>query len=130
MEIFHNGKRVKIGDYKDEIIYVPAQNKKRYILRYKNPYFTYDEAMEKISENAKNGNSEPLKKKDYKKLLGNKKVPEIPEILTKVPSDSAFLYVKNPKNLIKILETKITRTGEVFGYEPGQFIKDMIKEYF
>ncbi len=130
MDIYRNGKMVNIGDIKDEIVYKKANTMYGYTLEYAKPYLTYDEAMKQIEENAKKGNKITPKKKDYEALIGDVEVPEIPAIFENIPSNFAVLYVKNPKNLVKILDTKFTSLGSLIWYEPGKFLKDMIEEYF
>lgn len=113
MDIYRNGKMVNIGDIKDEIVYKKANTMYGYTLEYAKPYLTYDEAMKQIEENAKKGNKITPKKKDYEALIGDVEVPEIPAIFENIPSNFAVLYVKNPKNLVKILDTKFTSLGSL-----------------
>jgi hypothetical protein len=49
-------------------------------------------------------------KKDYKAMLSGATVPEIPTIFAHIPADSMVLYVRNPANLLDILNQKSNTT--------------------
>lgn len=57
-------------------------------------------------------------------------LPEIPAIFTHVPSDSMVLYVKNPTNLLDILDQKSNTTNRLSGFDVSQSIKEFITTFF
>ena len=69
-------------------------------------------------------------KSDYKALMSGSTLPEIPAIFTHVPSDSMVLYVKNPTNLLDILDQKSNTTNRLSGFDVSQSIKEFITTFF
>ena len=57
-------------------------------------------------------------------------IPEIPAIFSHVPSDSMVLYVRNPTNLLDILDQKSNTTTRLSGLDVSQSIKHFITTFF
>jgi hypothetical protein len=94
-----------------------------YTLRYKKDTYTIAEVKAKLEEQrikTESGslqkhldepkNNIPPVKKDYKAMLSGATVPEIPTIFAHIPADSMVLYVRNPANLLDILNQKSNTT--------------------
>lgn len=69
-------------------------------------------------------------KKDYKALMNWASVPEIPAIFSHIPSDSMVLYIKNPQNLIALLNQKSDTTRRISGIDVSEDIKAAMIEFF
>jgi len=86
--------------------YIPETTWKKYFsdqtytLDYKNKYLTLEQAKKEISKI----NNLKVKKKDYKKLLWDKKVKNIPQIYKHIPKDSIFFDIKNPQFLLSFIK--------------------------
>ncbi len=75
-----------------------------YTLKRKKSTYTYEEALEKNEEALEKLDwSKQVNYKDYKKLIWNQEVKNIPEIYKKIPNDSIFLHVKNPKFIFDLV---------------------------
>ena len=57
-------------------------------------------------------------------------VPEIPQIFAQVPSDSMVLYVRNPANLIEILNQKSNTSQRLSGIDVSENIRGFVKTFF
>ena len=90
-----------------------------YTLEYKSKSYTHEDALKEV-ESKQN----KVEKKDYKKLMDGAKAENIPEIFKKIPNDSVSLYIKNPQNLLSILDQP--SSGLQFG---GIDSSKKIKEY-
>ncbi len=77
-------------------------DRETFTLKYKNKFYTLAEAKAEIKK------IEKLKvnKKDYEKLIWDSKLKDIPEIYKKIPNDSIFIHIKNPKFLFSFLDDK------------------------
>lgn len=69
-------------------------------------------------------------KKDYKAMMSGATVPEIPQIFAHVPSDSMVLYVRNPANLIDILNQKSNTSQRLSGIDASESIRELMKTFF
>ncbi|MBP9779992.1 hypothetical protein KBD33_05225, partial [Candidatus Gracilibacteria bacterium] len=85
-----------MDDSKQEVFYPEDAT---YTLEYKSKSYTHEDALKEV-ESKQN----KVEKKDYKKLMDGAKVENIPEIFKKIPNDSVSLYIKNPQNLLSILD--------------------------
>ncbi len=81
-----------------------------------------------IGENTVPGNTS--EKKDYTALLSGATIPEIPAIFAHVPADSMMLYVKNPVNLIDILNQKSNTSNRISGIDVSESIKTFLLTFF
>ncbi len=57
-------------------------------------------------------------------------VPEIPAIFAHIPSDSMVLYVRNPANLIDLLNQKSNTTQRLSGIDVSDSIREFMKTFF
>lgn len=109
------------------------ENKDTYSLSYKKPSYTYKEALIELKKIENNNEvTEVLKyfkKKDYKSMMSSWSLI-IPEIFKTVPDDSAFLYVKNPENILSLLEEKSSTLWKITGFDISSEISNMIKTFF
>ncbi len=69
-------------------------------------------------------------KKDYLALMSGATVPEIPGIFLFIPSDSMVLYVRNPANLIDILNQKSNTSKRLSGLDVSESIKRFMLTFF
>ncbi len=81
-----------------------------------------------IGENTVSGNTSD--KTDYTALLSGATVSDIPEIFAHVPADSMVLYVKNPTNLIEILNQKSNTSNRLSGIDASESIKKFMLTFF
>ena len=105
-----------MDDSKQEVFYPEDAT---YTLEYKSKSYTHEDALKEV-ESKQN----KVEKKDYKKLMNGAKAENIPEIFKKIPNDSVSLYIKNPQNLLSILDQP--SSGLQFG---GIDSSKKIKEY-
>ena len=105
-----------MDDSKQEVFYPEDAT---YTLEYKSKSYTHEDALKEV-ESKQN----KVEKKDYKKLMDGAKAENIPEIFKKIPNDSVSLYIKNPQNLLSILDQP--SSGLQFG---GIDSSKKIKEY-
>lgn len=56
-------------------------------------------------------------------MMSGATVPEIPQIFAHVPSDSMVLYVRNPANLIDILNQKSNTSQRLSGIDVSESIR-------
>ena len=106
-----------------------------YTLDYKDITYTYDQALEKNKEinttkNDKGSDNETSKYKDYKKLIGDTPIKDIPEIYKKIPSDSMFFHIKNPDFMFQLLESKNTLVNSSSGIQILQKLKELSMDWF
>ncbi len=151
--IFLNGKIIRIDALKDEIIYEvhdPAENAPSetltyssgatYTLKYKKENYTYEEAEEAIrtkpsymeeADTVDDAKADTSVTKDYATLLSGATIPEIPEIFAYAPADAMVLYIKNPHNLIQLLDTSSHATiARISDIDPSKSIKNLILSFF
>ena len=101
-----------------------------YTLAYKDINYSYEQALKK------NKDIEELKwiaepvYKDYKKLIGDTEVKDIPEIYKKIPSDSMFFHVSNPEFMFQLLESKNTLVNSSSGLQILKKLKDLSMVWF
>ncbi len=69
-------------------------------------------------------------RKDYIALLSGATIPEIPSIFAHIPADSMVLYVRNPVNLIELLNQKSDTTTRLSGIDTSESIRDLMKSFF
>lgn len=69
-------------------------------------------------------------KKDYLAILSGATIPEIPAIFAHAPADSMVLYIKNPANLIELLNQKSDTTNRLSGLDISATIKKLITTFF
>lgn len=69
-------------------------------------------------------------KRDYVALLSGATVPGIPSIFAHVPSDSMVLYVRNPANLLDILNQKSNTTTRLSGVDVSESIRKFMTTFF
>ena len=71
-----------------------------------------------------------VNKKDYKTMMSGAVLPEIPSVFAHIPADSMVLYIKNPENLLEILNQKSNTTNRISGIDVSESIKNFIKTFF
>ncbi|NRH20471.1 hypothetical protein HOO68_00295 [Candidatus Gracilibacteria bacterium] len=76
------------------------------------------------------GNTQVENKKDYKAMMSGSILPEIPAIFSHVPADSMVLYIKNPENLLDILNQKSNTSNRISGIDISESIKGFVKTFF
>lgn len=69
-------------------------------------------------------------KRDYSALLSGATIPEIPSIFAHIPSDSIALYVRNPANLLDILNQKSSTTTRLSGVDVSESIRKFMMTFF
>ena len=114
--------------------YIPNQK----ILETFNKYFLYkfvpntysDSDLISLKEDIWIRQSSEEEKKDYIALLQGSTVPEIPAIFSHVPKDSMVLYVKNPQDLLSLLNTQSNTTSRLSGIDVSDSIKKVIQTFF
>lgn len=62
-------------------------------------------------------------------MLSGMVIPEIPQVFSYVPADSMVLYVKNPANLISLLEYKDNDNNDLF-LDTHKSIQKFVLSYF
>lgn len=102
--------------FTENFSYQVTKNRADYEIRY----------IGKIGEDPSSTSS----KTDYKALLSGATVPEIPAIFAHAPADSMVLYVKNPANLIDLLNQKSDTTNRLSGLDVSATIKKLITTFF
>lgn len=68
-------------------------------------------------------------KKDYRAMMSGAVVPEIPIIFAHIPADSMVLYIKNPVNLIDILNEKSNTSQRLSGIDVSESIRTFMKTF-
>lgn len=123
-------KSIKVQDFTDgsgavssRYVAVPTS----YTLKYKKDSYTLEEAKIELEKNTQK--SEVIKK-DYKAMMWGATVPEIPALFAHVPSDSMVLYIRNPANLIDILNQKSNTSQRLSGLDVSESIKGFMKTFF
>ncbi len=101
-----------------------------YSLNYKKTKYTYEEALEKNKEIEEKKEIKKPIYKDYKKLIWDTKIQNIPEIYKKIPSDSMFFHISNPEFIFQLLENKNTLVNSSSGIQILQKLKDLSMEWF
>ena len=76
------------------------------------------------------GTAEAITKKDYRAMMSGAVVPEIPAIFAHIPADSMALYIKNPANLIDILNQKSSTSQRLSGIDVSESIRTFMKTFF
>ena len=76
------------------------------------------------------GSGDTTNKKDYKAMMSGATVPEIPQIFAHVPSDSMVLYVRNPVNLLDILDQKSNTSQRLSGIDFSESIRGFVQTFF
>ncbi len=76
------------------------------------------------------GSGNTTNKKDYIAMMSGATVPDIPRIFAHVPSDSMVLYVRNPANLLDILNQKSNTSQRLSGIDASESIKWLMKTFF
>ena len=94
-----------------------------YSLEYKSKSYTHEEALKEV-ESKQN----KVEKKDYKKLMNGAKAENIPEIFKKIPNDSVSLYIKNPQNLLSILDQPSSGL-QLGGIDSSKKIKEYMSKW-
>lgn len=94
-----------------------------YSLEYKSKSYTHEEALKEIESKQKN-----IEKKDYKKLMNGAKVENIPEIFKRIPNDSVSLYIKNPQNLLSILDQSSSGL-QIGGIDSSKKVKEYMSKW-
>lgn len=69
-------------------------------------------------------------KRDYLALMSGSTFPEIPSIFAHIPSDSMVLYVRNPANLLDILNQKSNTSQKLSGLDVSENIRMFVKSFF
>lgn len=69
-------------------------------------------------------------KRDYVALLSGATVPEIPSLFAHVPSESMVLYVRNPANLLDILNQKSNTSTRLSGVDVSESIRKFMMTFF
>jgi hypothetical protein len=69
-------------------------------------------------------------KKNYKAMLSGATVPEIPQIFAHIPADSMVLYIRNPANLLDILNQKSNTTQRLSWLDMSESIKGFVQTFF
>ncbi len=82
-----------------------------------------------IGENT-TGSWETEWKKDYKVMMSGATVPEIPAIFANIPADSMVLYVKNPENLIDLMNQKWNTSQRLSWIDVSESIRNFMKTFF
>lgn len=106
-----------------------------YTLGYKDINYSYEQALAKnkeieTSKADEKPNDETPKYKDYKKLIGDTKIKDIPEIYKKLPSDAMFFHISNPDFMFQLLESKNTLVNSSSGLQILKKLKDLSKVWF
>lgn len=73
-------------------------------------------------------NSTPTK--DYLALIGDQKIPEIPEIFANIPNDDMAIFVKNPSEFWQLLSEKDSIFPKFEDFLSSESIKNFIKKFF
>lgn len=63
-------------------------------------------------------------------MMSGATVPEIPAIFAHIPSDSMVLYVRNPANLIDLLNQKSNTSQRLSGIDASESIREFMKTFF
>ncbi len=63
-------------------------------------------------------------------MMSGAVVPDIPALFAHVPSDSMVLYIRNPANLIDILNQKSNTSQRLSGIDASESIRDFMKTFF
>lgn len=71
-----------------------------------------------------------MNKKDYKAMMSGAIVPDIPALFGYIPRDSMVLYIKNPSNLIDILNQKSSTSQRLSGIDVSESIRGFMKTFF
>ncbi len=69
-------------------------------------------------------------RKDYVALLSGATVPVIPSIFAHIPADSMVLYVRDPANLIELLDQKSNTATRLSGIDTSESIRSLMKSFF
>ena len=63
-------------------------------------------------------------------MLSGITLPQIPSLFTHIPSDSIVLYVRNPVNLIEIMNQKELTTQQLSGIDISEKIRELMRTFF
>lgn len=78
----------------------------------------------------KNTEEKEIKQKDYLSLLGNQKIPEIPEIFSYIPNDDMMIFVKNPSEFWQLLSENNSIFPKFENFSSSESVKNFIKKFF
>ncbi len=67
---------------------------------------------------------------DYTRLLSWATLPLIPAVFAHIPKESMVLYIKNPQNILAILDTKSDTISRISGVDTSVEIKKLLKKFF
>jgi hypothetical protein len=109
-----------MDDSKQEVFYPEDAT---YTLEYKSKSYTHEDALKEV-ESKQN----KVEKKDYKKLMNGAKAENIPEIFKRIPNDSVSLYIKNPQNLLSILDQPSSGL-QLGGIDSSKKIKEYMSKW-
>ncbi len=126
---FRNLLKQEIQYYVDELKKEDTDQWKNitYTLRYKKDSYSLEEARVELEKNDK---KTEVIKKDYKAMMSGAVAPEIPAIFAHVPSDSMVLYVRNPANLMDIMNQKSNTSNRLSGIDVSESIRNFMKTFF
>ena len=63
-------------------------------------------------------------------MLSGITLPQIPSVFSHIPSDGIVLYVRNPVNLIEIMNQKELITQQLSGIDISENIRELMRTFF
>lgn len=82
-----------------------------------------------VNTSSSTSTESPLKR-DYLALLSGATVPEIAPVFGYIPSESMVLYVRDPANLLDILNQKSNTTTRISGVDVSESIRKFMMTFF
>jgi len=96
--------------------------------------YSYTEALSKneeiINKQLEKNWDTSIKYKNYKTLIWDKEVKNIPEIYKKIPNDSIFLHVKNPQFIFDLINRDNSLLNSTTGVGVLKKLKKLTAEWF